>query len=148
VSDYDYTAPSADSLDDFALPSYAPTQSADDIERENAWHDLPIGDGELTVQDVLIGNNDLYKVLLDGQLTSYQTRQITLIFSAASNDRARGRDWFILPPGNPEWIRAYNEGVVPPKPGDKPRDDDREPQKGFASKKYFHFIHRLGITSP
>lgn len=142
-ADYDYTRDDSGDSEGYAIRSFVPpTKTADDIAKENGFRDIPPGKHVLDVANVTIKQPELFRVLLDGKLTSFLSATATVRLSLPSDPRASIMDNFILPPDNPAEARAYSEGKKPAdsKPGSK------EGQAGMPCNKFYHFADRLGIV--
>lgn len=140
MADYDYTRPTADDAEEDAYEIrafVAPTKTADDIEAENTFREIPVGDHVLEISAVQIGDIAPFAVTINGKQSSYLSRSCNVTLSIPGDKRAQVRDYFVLPPDNPNEADAYNNGTAP---GQK--------NPGFASGKFYHFADRLGLLMP
>lgn len=151
---YDYTRDDAAAgSEDIEIGAYSAPQAAGEIEKENGFRTIPPGDYPvLILSHFWVGEkDDHFSVLVDGRMDSYNARPISVTFSLPNDPRCTIKDRFVLPPSDPRSIRAYNDGVSPPKPD--PKTGKTPPVKpndkgGFQSKKFFHFMDRLGFVDP
>lgn len=130
------------SAEDYEFGDVAATKSADQIENENSFKQIPPGDHMLVVKGFAGPPKvEPVKVFLDGQVTSYEAAIVGVDFHIAhDNSGATIRDYFTLPPNDPAEQRAYFEGKTKP--------DDSKEKPGFAASKFLHFIARLGFEYP
>ena len=144
--EYDYTKDDATATsDDFEIKSFTPpAQSADEIEKANGFREIKPGEHVLVVSQVFINDPKHFKVMLNGQMASYLSRTLSVRFALPNDPRATVQDGFTLPPENPADHRAYNEGTSVPKPGDKPKENDKG---GFAANKFTHFLARMNLLT-
>lgn len=137
---YDYTRELPEtSAEEYVLPEVTVAQSGDDIERENTFKDVPPGDHLLVVKG-FDGPpaEESRKAFVNGRLVSFRAAKVGVILALPDDERATVRDYFMFPPSNPAELIAYYEGTSKP--------DGKSP--GFESKKFFHFIDRLGWPVP
>jgi hypothetical protein len=142
VSDYPNPLMSPeDDVENFEIADVsAPTATADDIEKNNGFREVPPGDHILVVKGFRGPvESDSYRVKVGEQLRSYTSHSVRVTFCLPGDPRATVEDYFILPPANPSELEAYYRGV----PTDKP---DQTP--GNAANKFYHFISRLGFPYP
>lgn len=139
---YDYTKDDIppESAEDFTIADVtASAKSADQLEAENGFQEVPPGDHLLIVKG-FVGppQPDCQKVFVNGRLVSYNTHVIKVIFMLPDQPRATVRDSFRLPPASPGDLHAYYEG--------KSKPEDKSPR--FDAAKFLHFISRLGWPYP
>jgi hypothetical protein len=129
-----------DAYDDFEIPDVvALSKSAEEIEIESSYRDVPPGDHELVVVGFLknpeIKTREVY---LNGRRVSYDATVVIVKLALASDRSAQVTDSFDLPPGEPGQLAAYYDGLM--------KADGK--QKGFMASKFYHFIERLGWPYP
>jgi hypothetical protein len=146
---YDYTKepPFGNDADDFTIGNAsAPVQSPDEIEKANEFPTVPPGDHVLK----LIGFADkpvesVHRCMLNGQLASYRAATVGAIFALPHNERASVRDYFVLPPADPNEMAAYTKGLAI---NPKTNEPSKNATPGLNASKFYHFIARLGFTYP
>lgn len=129
-----------EAYDDFEIPDVAaPNKSAEEIEIESSYKDVPPGDHEFVVLGFL-KNPEMKtrEVYLNGRRVSYETAVVIVKFGLVGDPSAQVTDSFDLPPGSPAELAAYYDG--------KSKPDARN--AGFGASKFYHFIERLGWPYP
>ena len=117
---------------------YAPDRSAEDIERENTFHDPAPGDYTLIVLSYEVLDPIQVKVRVDGMLDMYESMPIRVRFGVDGDTSCTINDKFVLPPGNARQRNSYLFGKVV-------HGDKESPKGGFDSSKMFHFMAALGF---
>jgi hypothetical protein len=136
---YDYTREEAMTADDFEISQVQAVKSADQIEAESSFEDIPPGVYELVIVGFLKPPKDERKeVYVDGQRVGYSTHSVVVKFARTDAPAQQVTDYFLLPPGDPEGLDAYQRGSKGPE----------GKAAGFNSNKFFHFIERLGFPTP
>jgi hypothetical protein len=146
---YDYTKepPFGNDADDYTIGNAtAPTQTADQIEEANAFPTVPPGDHILK----LIGFADkpvesVHRCMLNGQLASYRAATVAAILALPNDERASVRDYFVLPPSDPNEMAAYTKGLAI---NPKTNQPSKNATPGLNASKFYHFISRLGFSYP
>ncbi len=139
----------ADDLDGFEIAegAIAPTRSAEEIEQERGFKEIPPGEhllkviGFLTRKDasgpVLRKHKDAW---FGDRRESYECDSVTIKLGLASDPSYQVLESFTLPPGDAHGLKCYYESTS--KQGGKPS------AKGFEASKFFHFLERLGFPYP
>lgn len=124
----------------------ASNQTADEIAKANAYPEIPPGEQILIMGGFAAPPKEqLCKVILDGQLASYDSAMVNVIFHTPGNPKATVRDMFLLPPADARQMRAYHYGLaIDP----KTQQAYTDAKPGRDSNKFFHFIGRLGFSYP
>lgn len=141
MSEYDYTQEDvAVAAEDFEIANVvAPQKSAEEIEAESSFEEIPPGVHELVVVGFLKPPKAERKdVFVDGQRRGFDTHSVVVKFALPDDRGKQVTDFFLLPPGDPEGLDAYHRGSKGPQ-GKVP---------GFNSNKFFHFLERLGYPVP
>jgi hypothetical protein len=132
-------APQGDDIDNFtfAAPDAGFSKSAEDIERENGFADIPPGEHELEI----IGFRDKPKLksktaYVGGRRVTYSVYAVNVKLALPDNHRATVSDYFELPPAVAAEAPGYFEGTTSPDKG----------AKGFMAAKLYHFLERLGFV--
>jgi hypothetical protein len=142
-TDYDYTKQDSGTGEAFDPNSYivggvAPTQGADDIERERARREPPAGDHEFIVTGFLkapeLKNRNGY---YNGQAYNYNVPTVGVRLSLAKDPGASIIDFFDIPPDAADQTAAAMYLY-----GSKNADGKNA---GFMASKFLHFIDRLGF---
>lgn len=149
-NDYDYTKGDSvpfgspdDDLDAFELPSAAaPVRTAEDIEKENSFREIPAGDQILVVAGLAEApSEDHHRVQMpDGTIGAFVSYSIRVKFHLPNDPRATISDFFVVPPADPGHLAAYFDGIEPNKSGQYNPNS-----KGLAASKFYHFLGRLGF---
>jgi hypothetical protein len=136
-TDVDYEIPDVQALD----------KSAQEIEAERSFSQLPPGEYELQVVGFLVPKGQVSPVkpetkdaYISGKRLTLQANSIVVRFALASDQSYQITDYFLLPPEDPDSLRAYYEGTKSP--------DSKPQSRGFLASKFFHFIERLGYPYP
>lgn len=141
---HDYTredAPYDDQseIDDYVIAgAAAPPKTAEQIQKENVFVEIPPGEYLLRVHSIPERpKSDFYKVNLDNRLMSYQSDSARVKFCLPDNPKATIEDYFVFPPNDDAEMKAYWQGVPPGKTA-----------AGFAANKFYQFIGALGFPYP
>jgi hypothetical protein len=132
-------APQGDDIDNFtfAAPDAGFSKSAEEIEKENGFQDIPPGEHEL----VIVGFRDKPKTVnkqayVNGRRVSYTVYAVNVKLALPDNPRATVSDYFELPPVTADGAAGYFEGSKDPNKG----------SKGFMAGKLYHFLERIGFV--
>ena len=136
---YDYTrddVPFADNPDDFLIGNVTGgAKSADEIEKENSFSQVPPGEHLLVVAGFAEPPKPTHqKVTLDGQLSSFATHSVRVRLALPDNPKCTINDFFLLPPDDPKQQQAYFNGLP-----------EGKKQAGWSAAKFVHFINRIGF---
>ncbi len=132
---------------EIAEGAIAPTRSAEEIEQESGFKEIPAGEHLLKVIGFLTKKSDpgpvvrKYKDAWFGdRRESFECDSVTVKLGLASDTSHQVLESFTLPPGDAHGLKCYYEGTS--KQGGGPQ------AKGFEARKFFHFLERLGFPYP
>src|SRR6185437_7257188 len=99
ASTYDYTKESAapaEDIDDFEIAQVvAPSKSADEIEKESSFKDIPPGDHELVVIGFLAAPKAEHKsAYVGGKQVGFNAHSVVVKFGLASDQSCQVTDYF------------------------------------------------------
>jgi hypothetical protein len=147
TEEYDYTrgddiATDDDSgvpfgTDDYEIKGSAiADQSADEIERQNSFREIPPGDHLLVVVGFRGSPEEKSsEVIVDGSRVTFRAAMVRVKLALVGDLNATIEDSFLLLPDDRAYNNAYFKGVPVGK---------KEP--GWQAKKFAHFINRIGFT--
>jgi hypothetical protein len=135
-------------IDAFEIPDVAAIdKTADEIDGERAFAEVPVGTHDLVITGFLIkkGESSPFQRIkkdqyLDGVRYSLDTYAIAVKYALLSNPRYQVTDNFWLPPSDAKLLRVYYEGSKAP--------DSKPAGRGFMANKFYQFIDRLGFPYP
>lgn len=125
------------SADDFEIPDVqAISKSAEDIEMEGSFNEIPIGDHEVVILGFLGAPKEERKdAYVNGKRVGFVAHSVIVKFGLVSDPTYQVTDYMLLPPGDPVGLQAYYDGS-------KAADGKK---KGFMASKFYHFIERVGF---
>lgn len=138
--EHDYTRETAPGIDDFEIAEVSMGKDADQLESENSFEAIAVGDGQLleVAGFVAAPKAEYVSCFLRGEPASYSTHSVLVKLAKVGEPRQQVTDYLLLPPGDPRELEAYNYGTK--EPGGK--------NPGFMAGKFGHFIGRLGWPYP
>jgi hypothetical protein len=137
---YDYTKEKAASAEDFEISdaAVASERSADEIEQENSFDQIPPGTYELEIVGFLgAPKAERKEAMVDGKRVGYSTHSVIVKFALPDNKGCQVTDFMLLPPSDPVGLNAYLNGT-----------NASGKAKGFLANKFYHFLERLGFVLP
>ena len=125
-------------VDNYSFGAIAPTKSADEIESDREYKQVPPGDHELVVVGFGKIKPTNRSVWYQGQQYQYTAMSVGVRLALASDPKATVMDFFDLPPEGQNEQILYQHGT---------KNNDNKPG-GFMAEKLGHFIARLGWPCP
>ena len=140
---YDSIAPGSsapsESPDDFVIAAPAESyKTAEEIEAESVFRDIPPGEHELVVCGFSKPKLERKDVYVNGKRASYSAYSVLVKLCLADDPRAQISDYFILPPATASELPAYLHGSKGPE----------GKGAGFMASKFYYFIQRIGFVYP
>lgn len=129
----------AGEFDDYVIQvsDDAYTKSADEIEKENGFQDIPPGEHELEITGLVGKPESVRKTMYVGsRRVDFTSIAVSLKLSLPGNPRANVTDYFLFPPATSAEAAGYYEGTKNPGKG----------AAGFWAGKLYHFLERAGFT--
>lgn len=139
ATDYDYTQEQQISADDFeiVLP-VAHIKSADEIEAESGFDEIPDGVWELEIIGFLEAPKAERKTVFVNKVRKeFDTHSVVVKFCLPDDRSKQVTDFMLLPPAEPDQWDAYFNGS---------KKADSKGAGGFNARKFFHFMERIGFT--